>query len=231
MNTIDLKIAKIENFSDEGISLDNQQERLIGWRERFFSHTKAHLGEDLLTNLFHITRHMAQNDRIQPDFFSFEEREYHNLDAVAQKFIDDKLGRYAEHQALQTEYLRQDRYWRTLYPNYALFKSQYDACVNRILGIGRPEGGTNGIIETPDTPVDREPSEEIKEQIKARDGYRCLCCENTHRLEIDHIAPSYLGGDNSMGNLQTLCSICNKDKGINECNFRNHKTLRNRSGG
>jgi hypothetical protein len=220
-----LKRAKIERFADEDASFDDQQDRLTSWRERFFSHIEIHLGQDLLISLFHIARHMAQYDKTPPDFFPFEERKYHDLDAVAQKFIDDDLGPHAAHQALQTEYHRSDRYWRTLYPNYALFKSQYDACVNRILEIGHSEVKPEAIVHRPEKIADREPSEEIKKQVKTRDGYQCLCCGTTRRLEVDHIAPSYLGGDNSMGNLQTLCHICNKDKGINEGNFRNHRTL------
>ncbi|MBM3213261.1 HNH endonuclease [Candidatus Poribacteria bacterium] len=73
----------------------------------------------------------------------------------------------------------------------------------------------------------REPTEDVKEQVKARDGYRCICCGEMgkRRLEIDHVAPSYYGGDNSLANLQTLCKICNQTKGINELNFRNNRTL------
>jgi hypothetical protein len=66
----------------------------------------------------------------------------------------------------------------------------------------------------------------LKEQVKARDGYRCQCCGETNRrsLQIDHVSPAYLGGLNSLANLQTLCRICNGIKGINEINFRNNCT-------
>ena len=30
-----------------------------------------------------------------------------------------------------------------------------------------------------------EPDDEIKKQVKIRDNYRCLCCGEEHRLEID----------------------------------------------
>ncbi len=38
---------------------------------------------------------------------------------------------------------------------------------------------------------------------------------NTFRsLELDHIVPVCLGGDDSRANLQTLCNTCNGRKGI-----------------
>jgi hypothetical protein len=69
---------------------------------------------------------------------------------------------------------------------------------------------------------EREPTEDVKLQVKRRDGFTCVCCgENNRRfLQIDHVAPSYVGGDNSLANLQTLCKTCNQTKGINTVNFR-----------
>jgi hypothetical protein len=51
-----------------------------------------------------------------------------------------------------------------------------------------------------------------------RDGYRCAKCgacsktDRSVRLEVDHIIPVSKGGNNSLGNLQTLCSECNLGK-------------------
>lgn len=58
-----------------------------------------------------------------------------------------------------------------------------------------------------------------------RDGNRCLCCgeDNKRFLQIDHVAPSYYGGNNSLANLQTLCKGCNNLKGINTLNFQINK--------
>ncbi len=46
-----------------------------------------------------------------------------------------------------------------------------------------------------------------------RDGYRCLKCGTNRRLSLDHIIAVTSGGDNSVGNLQTLCLPCNLKKG------------------
>ena len=68
----------------------------------------------------------------------------------------------------------------------------------------------------------RELSESEKAQVKNRDHHRCLCCgaKGTGiRLQIDHIIPYNLGGETSVENSQTLCSVCNRDKKLNELNF------------
>ena len=115
-----------------------------------------------------------RSPKYPPTFFPFDERNHHNLDAIAKKFVDDDLGARALEQALLTEYQKNDRYWQTIYYTYELFKSQYDGCVNRILAIERHgESETTyhpPIFVTPEENPDREPSEEIKAQVKARDG-------------------------------------------------------------
>ena len=58
----------------------------------------------------------------------------------------------------------------------------------------------------------------LREQIKQRDGYKCVCCgtslkEEPHSLlEIDHIIPVSKGGKTVPENLQTLCWRCNRSK-------------------
>ncbi|MCX8026526.1 MAG: HNH endonuclease [Thermodesulfovibrionales bacterium] len=52
-------------------------------------------------------------------------------------------------------------------------------------------------------------SDEIKEKIFERDGYKCVVCgrgrEDGVELCADHIKPKDKGGDNSIDNGQTLC--------------------------
>ncbi len=46
-----------------------------------------------------------------------------------------------------------------------------------------------------------------------RDGYRCVRCESTENLTIDHIVPVSHGGSRySLSNHQTLCYACNQAK-------------------
>ena len=58
----------------------------------------------------------------------------------------------------------------------------------------------------------------LREQIKRRDEYKCICCgaslkDEPHLLlEIDHIIPVSKGGKTVPENLQTLCWRCNRSK-------------------
>jgi hypothetical protein len=52
-----------------------------------------------------------------------------------------------------------------------------------------------------------------RERVFKRDGNRCQHCGKTERLEIDHIFPWSLGGDEEETNLQVLCRTCNWRKG------------------
>ena len=50
--------------------------------------------------------------------------------------------------------------------------------------------------------------EGIRERVLARDGRRCRDCGKAGRLEVHHVRHLQDGGDNSMGNLRTLCRDC-----------------------
>ncbi len=134
--------------------------------------------------------------------------------------------------ALRDEYTRSDRLWSSIYYKYDLFKSQYDACVNRWLYILRYNDPTRDDRPEPrPLPPDeklppREPSQKVKQQVKQRDRYKCLCCglESRIGLQVDHINTYYFGGSNPLDNLQTLCSTCNRLKKTKTINFRNQKT-------
>lgn len=55
----------------------------------------------------------------------------------------------------------------------------------------------------------------VREQVKRRDGYRCVVCGSGAKLVADHIIPAevYLGHHDNPANLQTLCDSCNRSKG------------------
>jgi hypothetical protein len=56
-------------------------------------------------------------------------------------------------------------------------------------------------------------SADLRLEIFARDGNRCLCCGTDEQLSLDHIVPLSKGGTNDESNLQTLCRRCNSAKG------------------
>ncbi len=50
-----------------------------------------------------------------------------------------------------------------------------------------------------------------------KQGVCCAKCKSEKKLQIDHILPKSLGGNDEMNNLQILCSLCNKRKKNTEC--------------
>jgi ATP-dependent helicase IRC3 len=221
-----LSEADLTGFSGEDVVLSSVRPTIEGWKTKFFRDCAARESEELSRNLLDLARHVAQSDGELPAFFTFEERSSHDLDLVAGKFLADKLDRWSEQESLIAEYQRPDRYWQTLYWSFDLFKSQYDACVNfKMRGWNQPQPGSGYVGSSTESIPNREPSEEVKRQVKERDGYRCRCCGETNRrkLQIDHVTSSYLGGNNSLSNLQTLCSTCNRTKDVNQINFLIHR--------
>ena len=203
-------------------------DRLTAWRDALFDRGADRPGGDLTDNLLDLARHLAQQEKKRPEFFSFEDtRKNHDLDAIAHEYMN--LGARAVAQVLRAEYTKRDRLWRVFYPSYDQFKSQYDACVNRILHkeIQGSDARDHGPTSIPPQPYEPEPSDKTKRAVLVRDNYRCLCCGNDNRrvLQIDHIVPKYLRVDHRLDNLQTLCGTCNRHKGDGEIiDFRNHRT-------
>jgi hypothetical protein len=204
------------------------------WHDKFFSEVDARIGGGLVEDLFSVARHLAQNERQVPKFFPFDVRDDHDLDAVAQDHLAQGLDDRAKAAALRGEYTRPDRYWRVIYYTCPLFKSHYDACINRILDASEhgsdPENHRPSFTTPQAVPV-VEPPEELKERVKSRDRFRCLCCgydKQRTQLRIDHISPRYHGGNHHFDNLQTLCKVCNgpppDGKGIENISFRNNQT-------
>lgn len=54
---------------------------------------------------------------------------------------------------------------------------------------------------------------EVRRAVWARDGGRCVQCQDDQYLEFDHIIPHSRGGANRFGNVQLLCRRCNGEKG------------------
>ncbi len=58
----------------------------------------------------------------------------------------------------------------------------------------------------------RDVSNSKRNEILQRDGYACVICGSTLKLEVDHIRALQNGGDNSESNLATLCDDCHTIK-------------------
>ena len=70
-----------------------------------------------------------------------------------------------------------------------------------------------------------------RERIMQRDGWQCRQCGSGDSLEVDHIVPTYAGGTDEPGNLQTLCRSCHQRKtSADAANPAYNEILRNRIG-
>ncbi len=127
-----LKNENIDEFDDENVKLTENKNRLKKWCESFFPKSEKHVG-DILKNICDITRHMAQNMKEPPLFIEFEERKNHDLESIAQEFIEKDYGPSEVDQRLVSEYELEDKFWKAIYYDYSLFKSQYNGCVEWIL--------------------------------------------------------------------------------------------------
>jgi len=208
-------------FGEESVSFAEQQPILDNWRRKFFGGA-SRSANDLCSDVFAVVRHIAQGHGT-PEFFPFEKRGDHDLDAIAKRFIDDELNPRRINESLRTEFERKDRFWRTFFPRFEQFRSYHNACQARLLG-DVPDTDTKLVPSLLETPTVREPSDEVKAQVKRRDGNGCLACGNTKNLQVDHIVAWHAGGSNNVDNLQTLCRVCNGKKLKRTIRFTTQRT-------
>jgi hypothetical protein len=169
---------------------------------------------------------MAQSLGEPARVFSFDERSKHDLDLLAGEVVTKGIAPLDAAKLLLHEYARQDRFWRALYPTPELFRRQFgliqERIIDEVMRGGQPPIRSSDPIGTRNEPIiETEPPEEMKLQVKERDGWKCLCCgaDDKKHLQTDHIRPLRLGGKNELANLQTLCRKCNNDKGVNDFNY------------
>ena len=58
--------------------------------------------------------------------------------------------------------------------------------------------------------LDADAYHRLHQEILKRDSWRCQACGSLRGLEVHHIQPRSQSGDDSEGNLITLCADCHK---------------------
>ncbi len=221
---LDYQIASdLARFEEISISKVDSADQLSQWQEKFFLKPECHLGCDLQSDIFSLTLHLAQHDKRKPEFFAFDARDLHNIDAIAQIIIDQDMRQSEEESYLRAEFTKTDLFWKVLFISYENFKSQVDLSKRKLSANNDDYGDVTGVIET-SFEVIPDPPAGLREQVLQNDGYKCLCCgyDNTKYLQIDHIIPWHIAPSWDPDNLQTLCKWCNNDKRIRTINFRNY---------
>ena len=208
-----------EGWDREFLPTAWMQPQVEAWIAEFFERAVDDIGNTLDLDLIRLARHIAQK-QTSPVFTSFEERQKYDLDGISRKRL--RFNSLENDAFLRDEYNKSGSLWKVFYKSYERFATAFDGSMRRTLYEQR-FGSTNPVAPPSKPRRNRELSEGEKEQVKRRDGYQCLCCGANGkgiRLQIDHIVPYNLGGETSVENSQTLCSVCNRDKKINELNFR-----------
>lgn len=208
------------DWDREFIEAEFMQPQVEGWMEEFFDVKEDNIGNCLDLDVVRTVRHIAQK-KVGPRFHAFEEREQYNLDALATKLVH-KTGIQCD-EILRGEFAKPGSLWKTFFKSYGRFATAFDGAYRRALYDRRHGGSPTSPPEAkPRRRRQRELSDAEKRQVKKRDGNACLCCGVSGkgvRLQIDHIVSYSVGGETSVENSQTLCSICNRQKTINEINF------------
>lgn len=180
------------------------------WINDWFEHKNDNIGDTLASDLIKLVRHIAQNQDVS-SYYSFDEREEYDLTKLAEKMMDRTS--VAQFEYLKHEFDKPEKLWKTFYKSLHRLKTAVDSEINRIL-----QGDVLSINAPQSDPLpnERELPKAKKKQVKVRDKNTCLCCRKAGKgakLQIDHIHPFNLGGETTIENSQTLCSVCNQKKG------------------
>jgi len=57
-----------------------------------------------------------------------------------------------------------------------------------------------------------EPYRALRNEVLARDSWRCQCCGSAKDLQVHHLRSRSKLGDDVLENLITLCAICHKQQ-------------------
>jgi hypothetical protein len=207
-----------EGWDREFLPPEWTKPQVDAWLAEFFDREIDDIGNTLDLDLIRIARHIAQK-QAKPQFYSFEERDKYDLDGIARKRL--RYNSLENDTFLRQDFGRAGNLWKIFYKSYERFATAFDGAMRRVLQ--QPHGSKPSVAPPSKPRRKRELSEAEKAQVKNRDNHQCLCCGAKGkgiRLEIDHIFAYNLGGETSVENSQTLCSVCNRDKKLNELNFR-----------
>lgn len=216
------------DWEDDKLSDDFAQQQADDLFKKHFSEND-NLSRTLDLDVIKIARHIGQSKK-EPVFYSFDERNSHDLSQIASDLL--YFNEIIVNEKLNDIYNDPGTLWPVFYKSYQRFKTAFDAERNRVYHLKKFGSLPILKVENESQPIlnQRELTEQEKQQIFQRDHNTCLCCGKTRekgkkvKLEVDHIVPFKFGGETNASNSQTLCSVCNNNKGVNELNFRVYAT-------
>ncbi len=216
-----------KEWGKESLASDWIDPQIQQWVTTFFADEADNLGQALARNLTSIARHMGANGSC-PEFIVFAARDQFDLDRLAGDLYHQPSPNQLE--ALRAEFDKDGNLWRVFYKSsFDWFKTDFDAAIYRIWRTQSqgPAGRAPTTRPVPPRSMGAEELARLREQVLERDNGTCQACGARGKgikLELDHIVSRDHGGPNTVDNLQILCSICNRYKGVNDINFRSHST-------
>jgi hypothetical protein len=162
------------------------QPQVDGWLEEFFDAEEDNIGNCLALDIARIARHLTQKV-VAPPFHSFEERNRHDLDALAKTML--RKTTLEQDEILRVEFAKAGSLWPTLFKSFERFFTVVQAAQQRVLydekyGVA----AISGRASQRRSRRQKELSDAEKRQVKKRDGNACLCCGAVGRgvrLEVD----------------------------------------------
>lgn len=219
-------------WEDERLAEETARQQGIRWVNDYFGNTDD-FSKTLDYDMVKLARHVGQSKTLPP-FVLFELRNTHNLSALALQIVKSGMPRLETHDWLSQEFDSSEKLWRVFYKDFYRFSTAFDAECQRAVMLLKYGVTPQLSVAVPEVLLlNREPDEKVKGKVFSRDNYTCQCCgkqidktrkRQLRELHIDHILPYKFGGDSSEDNLQTLCAVCNRNKGINEISFRSTRT-------
>jgi superfamily II DNA or RNA helicase len=214
-----LEAQNLEPYSAEDVSAEKLSDYASELARSFFSTEKDGFDGLLLDNIGKIVRHMAQNN-LAPEYIGFAERGQYDLDRIAGELLNTLP--LDANIILKNRFNNAGLHWAFLYKTFDNFINAYYKSQKR--AIDKRSGAPAPTDVPPEVSGSAEFTDELKQQVFARDNNTCLCCGKKRRkgvtLNADHILPVAMGGRNAISNMQTLCKHCNTVKGVNEIDFR-----------
>ena len=222
-----ISVQDLSIYSNECVIESQIEEKAKELSDKFFDLETDNFDGLLVNNVTKIVHHIAQNNNTKPLFVDFDERDDYDMDSIAKGYI--RMSTIDKDILLNKIFNDESLYWNFFYKTFNNFMDAYYKSEQRILNILRGNPTLLKVIADDVQAIDL--TDEIKEQIRTRDNYTCLCCGKNRgkgrQFHVDHITPVSMGGTNAVSNLQTLCSHCNKIKGKNTIKFSANKTPRN----
>ncbi|MCL1794591.1 MAG: DEAD/DEAH box helicase family protein [Oscillospiraceae bacterium] len=217
-----LKGQNLTIYADEKLT-DKQFEKYSDQMIiNFFDEEKDNFDGLLRDNITKIVRHMAQNNLTEPKFLAFDDRSRYDMDKIATDYIDTSFSQ--ANNILKNMFADSAMYWQYLYKTFDNFKNAFNKSLEKILNPPDPKDDSSNRDFHPISNGTNEITPELRRQVFIRDNYTCLCCGKIQsrgsKFQADHIIPVSMSGKNDISNLQTLCSVCNKIKGVNQINYR-----------